>query len=271
MFKKGFTLIELLVVIAIIAILAAILFPVFAQAREKARGNNCLSNVKNICTGLLLYMDDWDETTPRCYGQGSGAYLACFSAYLTDGRPNGIGCLYDYVAGNGSYAKWLAEGDNITWTDNDQARKRTGKNPGVFKCPSNKGYSDSFWTCAYVCGPSPYPFWAGGTDYWGKEGEALAEYENPGESVAIIESMQFFYYRGVSNKGHNRKTPAGFLDGHAKMYRALVPNDLYRTTGLGDDTKIGAGYGKCDASGNNSWGETSEYWNPQLYYEYYWK
>ena len=72
MFKKifkGFTLIELLVVIAIIAILAAILFPVFAQAREKARQTSCLSNCKQIGTAVQLYVDDFDETFPLCdYG-----------------------------------------------------------------------------------------------------------------------------------------------------------------------------------------------------------
>ena len=62
--KDAFTLIELLVVIAIIAILAAILFPVFAQAREKARQTACLSNVKQIGTALLMYLQDYDEALP---------------------------------------------------------------------------------------------------------------------------------------------------------------------------------------------------------------
>ncbi len=60
--QKGFTLIELLVVIAIIAILAAILFPVFAQAREKARQTSCLSNAKQMGTTTYMYVQDYDET-----------------------------------------------------------------------------------------------------------------------------------------------------------------------------------------------------------------
>src|SRR3954467_2298116 len=62
--RSGFTLIELLVVIAIIAILAAILFPVFAQAREQARMSTCLSNFKQIGLGMMMYAQDYDETYP---------------------------------------------------------------------------------------------------------------------------------------------------------------------------------------------------------------
>ncbi len=61
MTRKGFTLIELLVVIAIIAILAAILFPVFAKAREKARQSSCASNLKQIALAHLQYLQDYDE------------------------------------------------------------------------------------------------------------------------------------------------------------------------------------------------------------------
>jgi len=59
--RRGFTLIELLVVIAIIAILAAILFPVFARAREKARQASCQSNIKQLMLGIIMYQSDYDE------------------------------------------------------------------------------------------------------------------------------------------------------------------------------------------------------------------
>jgi prepilin-type N-terminal cleavage/methylation domain-containing protein len=62
--RVGFTLIELLVVIAIIAILAAILFPVFAQARAKARQATCSSNLRQIGVGILMYAQDYDELLP---------------------------------------------------------------------------------------------------------------------------------------------------------------------------------------------------------------
>jgi len=66
--RKGFTLIELLVVIAIIAILAAILFPVFARAREKANQTSCLSNLKQIGLAALMYAQDYDDMSPRGCG-----------------------------------------------------------------------------------------------------------------------------------------------------------------------------------------------------------
>jgi prepilin-type N-terminal cleavage/methylation domain-containing protein/prepilin-type processing-associated H-X9-DG protein len=71
--KRGFTLIELLVVIAIIAILAAILFPVFARAREKARQSSCQSNLKQIGLACLAYAQDFDEKMPAAI-RGMGGY-----------------------------------------------------------------------------------------------------------------------------------------------------------------------------------------------------
>jgi prepilin-type N-terminal cleavage/methylation domain-containing protein/prepilin-type processing-associated H-X9-DG protein len=64
--RCGFTLIELLVVIAILAIMAALLFPVFAQARDKARQAACLSNLRQIGSALTLYLQDYDERLPNC-------------------------------------------------------------------------------------------------------------------------------------------------------------------------------------------------------------
>lgn len=69
--RRGFTLIELLVVIAIIAILAAILFPVFARAREKARQTSCLNNVKQLALAVMQYTQDYDEVLPASYYPGN--------------------------------------------------------------------------------------------------------------------------------------------------------------------------------------------------------
>jgi prepilin-type N-terminal cleavage/methylation domain-containing protein/prepilin-type processing-associated H-X9-DG protein len=88
--RKGFTLIELLVVIAIIAILAAILFPVFAQAREKARAISCLSNMNQLALASMMYVEDFDET----YDSGTNGY---------GGGSGWAGLLYPYVKSNGVF------------------------------------------------------------------------------------------------------------------------------------------------------------------------
>ncbi len=88
--KRAFTLIELLVVIAIIAILAAILFPVFARARENARRSSCQSNFKQIGLGIAQYTQDYDERFPFNYGFGAGGmYSDSFDIYNFSTPPAG--------------------------------------------------------------------------------------------------------------------------------------------------------------------------------------
>src|SRR5438128_7401005 len=109
--RRGFTLIELLVVIAIIAILAAILFPVFAQAREAARKATCQSNEKQILTGAMMYIQDYDETL--CPYSGPGA--ANNSGGSTGYAHAWTVCFQPYI-----------------------------KNTGVFRCPSNVPFTVSY-------------------------------------------------------------------------------------------------------------------------------
>lgn len=112
--NKGFTLIELLVVIAIIAILAAILFPVFAQARESARLTSCTSNAKQIGTAMLMYADDYDETLPPRRDESAPTCQAQI---------------------------WLPTGQYDTWTVYTRNWKHLVnayiKNTDLFRCPTN--------------------------------------------------------------------------------------------------------------------------------------
>jgi prepilin-type N-terminal cleavage/methylation domain-containing protein/prepilin-type processing-associated H-X9-DG protein len=100
----GFTLIELLVVIAIIAILAAILFPVFAQARDSARQSTCLNNLKQLGTGLMMYAQDYDETLPSApFKGGVGGYFS-HPQYREWGYSIWVVMLMPYVKNNGVFA-----------------------------------------------------------------------------------------------------------------------------------------------------------------------
>ncbi len=115
--RRGFTLIELLVVIAIIAILAAILFPVFAQAREAARKTACTSNLKQLGTAMLMYTQDYDETFPQPQAASftSGGSFWVFPPDASGTAP---------AATSGSYVIW-------GW-----AIQPYVKNEQLYSCPS---------------------------------------------------------------------------------------------------------------------------------------
>jgi len=130
--RRGFTLIELLVVIAIIAILAAILFPVFAQAREKARQTFCLNNTKQIVLGMLQYVQDYDEAFP-------------FSIYVAPQGPGGSFCAYTVYHAIFPYLKNAdlsgCPSDKEAWD------LRTAFSP-LQLCPDNVG--SPFKTTSYI-------------------------------------------------------------------------------------------------------------------------
>ncbi|MGD0111838.1 MAG: prepilin-type N-terminal cleavage/methylation domain-containing protein [Armatimonadota bacterium] len=130
--RKGFTLIELLVVIAIIAILAAMLFPVFARARESARKIQCLSNVKNIATAVQMYLTDYDRFPP--YNQDMAEREA-----LDQAGPRGSNTycerqpLSAMTAGSNPFLRWPVVLDEYV------------KNRDIWKCPSTQFVSVATW------------------------------------------------------------------------------------------------------------------------------
>jgi prepilin-type N-terminal cleavage/methylation domain-containing protein len=141
--KTAFTLIELLVVIAIIAILAAILFPVFAQAREKARTSTCISNIKQMGLAITMYRQDYDGTNPRhrlCPDAAADQLCANASPTVMTG-PNEV---------------WWAPYDNSVLPESPgpYPNYHAGflqpyvKSTEIFKCPSDKkwqvGYAMSY-------------------------------------------------------------------------------------------------------------------------------
>ena len=237
--KKGFTLIELLVVIAIIAILAAILFPVFAQAREKARQTSCLSNLKQIGTATMLYADDYDECLPLMLNNVEPQY-SYFKAQA------GYPCQYFNVTS----AQWGLLTNYPSWMDSIFPYV---KNVEMYKCPSNKKM------CGYGYNINlAYPIVNGWYEFASKV-TALAELKNTSELVFVGDTSYIasqnsprfelgaccLWYDdlGTEKCRHNGGSNFTFCDGHAKFY------------------KRGAGPTE-GMTGATTWGQGNKWWDP---------
>jgi prepilin-type N-terminal cleavage/methylation domain-containing protein/prepilin-type processing-associated H-X9-DG protein len=200
--RRGFTLIELLVVIAIIAILASILFPVFARAREKARQTSCLANVKQLVLGANMYSQDYDEMLPN------GAQSA------------------DSSWGDANDTSWRMM--ILPYVKNVQ----------IFQCPSKKMTSTPFDGQSLLDGAQNAGY---GINYQHYNSGAptpptaasLGQAEDASAVVLLWESTGVFYVGIASNAHgdvrsdeaagrHNGGQNCGFVDGHAKWLKPTV-------------------------------------------------
>ena len=204
--KRGFTLIELLVVIAIIAILAAILFPVFAKAREKARQASCLSNVKQLCLAVLQYAQDYDETLNSCYGSING--VGSSRRWYYQGSTN-EGMLYPYIknaqvficpSGKGNYGA-----NRALMGDGNQG----GRNLAIVAKPAETIILGDALASGGdpVTGLDTTP-----TESWGGMIASLTRIPSYGPGTACNG-------HGLMAIRHNEVANLGFLDGHAKAMK----------------------------------------------------
>lgn len=229
----GFTLIELLVVIAIIAILAAILFPVFARAREKARQAACTSNLKQLALGVLMYSQDYD-----------GMLMPFVGAQASD---------YSW----GQYWYGWVQGSSVDFTRG--LLYPYLKNKEIKRCPSfpkrartvalGMGYGYNW----YYVGGTPDPTFSN-TDLcswgWCRNAAHESEIANPSEtllfadsarkvwtnpaqleeSVAITPPSQTWGYYDMHFR-HNGMACAAFVDGHVKVLKQVLRDTVHPTLG----------------------------------------
>lgn len=231
-FRAAFTLIELLVVIAIIAILAAILFPVFTQAREKARQAACLSNQKQIGLGLMQYAQDYDETLPI---ESYGAYLGL--AVNDAGSPKWMDLIYPYVKNTEVFTCKTAQAFDNTTRDYHRY---------IYQPPTPTWVRPTYNYGSYVLNGAYYNEPA--TTAFGPSGRALAEIPDSSGTIFATETgapnvnrnavLTWRYYQVnptldkttrpaslktnqgiVSYMWHLEGTNSVFCDGHAKWLK----------------------------------------------------
>jgi prepilin-type N-terminal cleavage/methylation domain-containing protein/prepilin-type processing-associated H-X9-DG protein len=235
---RGFTLIELLVVIAIIAILAAILFPVFAQAREKARQTSCLSNEKQLALAMLGYVQDYDEQFPLSNLQGVAGqigwanllqpYVKSVAAYQCPDFPTNISnASLDQGAASTTfnYNTMLGYGDSeIANMGSYQMSTSSQSLAAVTNSSSTVLFMDAFpydassgrpWGLGYTCSGNIIQQFSE-ANLWG----------NPCSNMSLDYRQQGFnegQARGAIQV-HSGGANYAFVDGHAKWYR---PEALY--------------------------------------------
>ena len=207
--NKGFTLIELLVVIAIIAILAAILFPVFAKVREKARQTQCLSNIRQLGLAMEQYLNDYDEQTP----QGASPYNT------------GAGwahSVYPYTASVALFA----------CPDDVNLGQGGGAAGGVYKCSSYAMNSDTIDPTVNLGNP--------GTA--GKSGSyPLASYTEPDKTIWFFEVANATFYDltnpGPANQDANGTNTDYAFNGQSNVGQGIGgtydPNGAYGEGSVG--------------------------------------
>jgi prepilin-type N-terminal cleavage/methylation domain-containing protein/prepilin-type processing-associated H-X9-DG protein len=208
--RRGFTLIELLVVIAIIAILAAILFPVFAQARESARMTSCLSNMKQIDLAFQMYSQDYDEDFPLnrsedwnnkiTYGNWkhlTQPYIKNYNIFRCPTNPAAqvLDELSTYGQ-PGGYGLPLAPGLPYTYR-------------GYF-------YYDPFWIVQNGVYASPSLQYPAGTILLGEDKDVFPDY---GPWIAFVPNWGLSGANwGAKHRGNDRGSNLAFADGHVKYY-----------------------------------------------------
>jgi prepilin-type N-terminal cleavage/methylation domain-containing protein/prepilin-type processing-associated H-X9-DG protein len=185
-YKKGFTLIELLVVIAVIAILAAILFPVFARARENARRSSCMSNLKQQGLAMIMYAQDYDEHLTPLSLSNTGIVLPDGSTHST---ALWFQMLYPYMK-NIQIMNCPSE-SSVVWT--------SGSYTGAI--PYGYNYTAPTWVCSSNCGVNMGP--------QDQSGASLAAIDDASGTIMITDSK--YYY---SLPGSTARTPEN-ADGSA--------------------------------------------------------